>query len=249
MQVPDALLADKSLTTTAKTVLQAMWSRAEGSPPWTGARNDEIADGAGLSVSQMKRARRQLLSRGAIRREVRPLAGRSINGWGLARTLAPLQGTRMAPATAIRVPEGVVKREKTHRSEADRIAADLAQIARHARAGDSAEVILERLRKAKAPCSDPAIAEVDGTVEHARDGVVVVVPKNGEPRTYKVSKGRQLRVAEGDRVRAGEQLVVGEWHRVKVFRRVDRMAETMKLQGKGLPAGDIVARWKKTREG
>lgn len=250
MQMPDALLADPGLTSTATRVLQAMWSRAEGSPAWTGARNEEIAAAAGVSARQMKRVRQMLLKRGAIRREARELAGRSIDGWGLARVLPPLQGPRMSPTTAIRGPGGVVKREKAHVTPDDRLAADLAQIAKHARAGDSAEVILARLVKARAPCSDPAVSDSEGVVQRANHGVVVVLPGIPlAPRTYAVPKGRQLLVKVGDRVRPGTQLVRGEWHKVKVFRRVDRMAEELKLQGKRMAAGDIVARWRKTREG
>ncbi|MCY1060006.1 hypothetical protein [Nannocystis sp. SCPEA4] len=63
------------------------------------------------------------------------------------------------------------------------------------------------------------------------------------------SRGRAQRcVKVGDRVQAGQQLVVGVWHRVEVFRRIERMAEDLGLKNKGLRAGDIVQRWKRTRE-
>jgi hypothetical protein len=212
MQVPEQVLAAR-MPSGAKTVLSAMWRAAEDEPPWIPALQRELAQASGLSVRQVRHWIGYLREQGWIREEARELLGRTFAGHGLARTTPLHQRRPASSATAGDRRTRSAKREKTHRSEGDRIAADLAQIAKHARAGDSAEVILERLRKARAPCSDPAIAEVDGTVQHAGDGVVVVAPKNGEPRTYKVSKGRQLRVAEGDRVRAGEQLVVGEWHR------------------------------------
>lgn len=247
MQPPEQVLAAR-MPSGAKTVLYAMWRAAEGELPWVPALHRELAQAAGLSTRQVRRWIGYLRERGAIREEARELLGRTFAGHGLARAL-PLHPRRSASSTTDAGDrKRSEKREKPHRSEADRITADLAQIAKHARAGDSAEVILERLVKARAPCSDPAVSEVDGVVERAGDGIVVVQPKTGDARSYKVPKGRQLRVAVGDRVRVGQQLVVGVWHKVKVFRRVDRMAEQLKLQGKGMAAGDIVMRWKKTRE-
>lgn len=248
MQPPEQLLAAR-MPSGAKSVLSALWRAAEGDPPWVPALHRELALAAGLSTRQVRRWIGYLREHGLIREEARELLGRTFAGHGLARTL-PLHPRRSAsPATVRDRRPCSGKREKAHKRPDDRIAADLAQIARHARAGDSAEVILQRLLKARAPCSDPAITEVDGIVERAGDGVVVVLPRAGDPRTYTVPKGRQLRVKAGDRVRTGEQLVVGRWHKVKVFRRVDRMAEDLKLQGKRMAAGDIVMRWKKTREG
>lgn len=251
MQLPEQLLADTSIPPGAKLVLAAFWSRAEGSPPWTCARNTEIAASAGVSMRTLKRARKLLVTRGAIRREARQLAGRHVDGWGLFGVIMPLQGPRMPPATAKGATQRVAKREDAHAVavvQDDRLAVDRAQIAKHARPGDSHVQICERLRKAKAPCSDLAVAEVDGVVERISDGTVVVTPQGGgEPRVHVVPKGRRLRVAPGVAVRVGEQLVEGEWHKIKVFRRIERMAEELGLLGKRLRAGDIVARWRKTR--
>lgn len=248
MQVPEQVLAAR-MPSGAKTVLYAMWRAAEDEPPWIPALQRELAQAAGLSVRQVRHWIAYLRERGAIREEARELLGRTFAGHGLARLVPPLQRRSASSATAGDRRTCSGKREKPHRSEGDRIAADLAQIAKHARAGDSAKVILERLQKARAPCTDPLISEVDGVIEIAGEGQVVVHPKEGERRTYPVGKSQRLRVKVGDRVRVGEQLVVGEWHRVKVFRRVDRMAEQLRLQDKRMRAGDIVARWKKTRDG
>lgn len=193
MQIPEHVLSDTSISSTAKTVLAAMWVRAEGEPAWTAARNDELASTAGLSTRQLRRVARVLLARGAIRREARQLAGRRVDGWGLARTLPPLQQPRMSPATDKPGREAVAKREEPHKSPVDPIGADLAQIGKHARRGDSHVQICERLLKARAPCSE------------------------------------------------------GVWHKVKVFRRIERMASELGLTGKGLRAGEVVERWKKTR--
>lgn len=247
MQPPDQLLAAR-MPSGAKTVLTAMWRAAEEDPPWIPALHRELAQAVGLSVRQVRRWIAYLRGLGAIREESRELLGRTFEGHGLARSLALHPRSSVTPTTVRDDRPRSEKREKAHKRPDDRIAADLAQIVKHARAGDSAAIILERLVKARAPCSDPAIAEVSGAVERVGDGVVVVLTRGGERRTYTVPKGRKLRVAAGDRVRAGEQLVVGVWHKVKVFRRVDRMAEELKLQNKGMAAGDIVARWKRTRE-
>lgn len=248
MQVPESLLAAR-MPSGAKTVLQAMWRAAEGEAPWIPALHRELAQAAGLSTRQVRRWIAYLRKLGAIRKESRDLLGRTFDGHGLARTLSLHPRSSASSATVGERRAPVVKREKTHASGDDRIDADLTQIAKHARAGDSIEVILVRLQKARAPCSDPAIAEVDGVVERAGDGVVVVLPKTGgDPRTYTVPRDLRLRVAAGDRVRAGQQLVFGRWHKVKVFRRIERMAQQLGVRGKRHRAGDIVQRWKKTRE-
>lgn len=39
----------------------------------------------------------------------------------------------------------------------------------------------------------------------------------------------------------------GVWHRVKIFRRIERMAGELALVGKRMRAGEIVERWKRTR--
>jgi hypothetical protein len=87
---------------------------------------------------------------------------------------------------------------------------------------------------------------VDGIVERVDDGVRSRL--GGEPRTYTLPPKAQRCVKVGDRVQAGQQLVVGVWNRVKVFRRIERMAEDLGLKYKGLRAGDIVQRWKRTHE-
>lgn len=246
MQMPDALLADRTLSSTEKTLLDAYWRRAEGSPPWTAARNDEIASTAGLSERHVIRVRADLVARGAMRQEARQLAGRRVDGWGLLTLLLPLQVPRLSPATDNGGTGGVAKREKAHTY--DRLEADLAQIAKHARPGDSAKAICERLVKARAPCSSEVVAQVAGVVEICGGGVVVVLPRGGgDKRHHAIPAGSRLRVAPGARVKAGEPLIDAQWHRVKVHRRVKQMAKTLGLHGKGLREGDIVQRWKKSR--
>lgn len=246
MQMPDSLRADRTLSSTEKNLLDAYWRRAEGSPPWTAARNEEIASTAGMSERQVIRVRADLVARGAMRQEARQLAGRRVDGWGLLALLQPLQVPRMSPATDNGGTEGVAKREKAHTF--DRLGADLAQIAKHARPGDSAKAICERLVKARAPCSSEVVAQIAGVVESCSGNVVVVAPKGGgDKRPHEVPAGSRLRVVPGVRVKAGEPLVEGQWYRVKVHRRVKQMAKTLGLHGKGLREGDIVQRWKKSR--
>lgn len=248
MQPPEQVLAAR-IPSGAKAVLAAMWRAAEGEPPWIPALQRELARATGLSARQLRHWIAYLREIDAIRPETRTLLGRAFEGHSLTRTLLqPRRSASSATAGDRRVRSE--KREKTHRSEGDRVEADLAQIAQHARPGDSAKDILQRLVKARAPCSDPTVAEVEGFVERVDDNVVVVRPRaGGEPRTYAVPRKTQRCVKVGDRVQVGQQLVVGNWHRVKVFRRIERMAEDLGLKGKGLRAGDIVQRWKRTREG
>jgi hypothetical protein len=251
MQVPEQVLSAR-IPSGAKAVLTAMWRAAEGDPPWIPALQRELAQVVGLSTSQVKRWIRFLRKVDAIRPESRQLLGRTFQGLGLVRTIPPRplqQRASTPPTTGTDAPCAVVGREDTHLSVGGRIEADLAQIARHAYAGDSVEVILERLLKARAPCSDSTVAEVEGTVERVSDGAVVVLPRlGGETRTYTLPRGLRPCVKRGDRIAHGQQLSTGRWHKVKVFRRVEVMARQLGLQGKGLRAGDIVQRWKRTRE-
>ena len=130
--------------------------------------------------------------------------------------------------------------------------ADLTQIAKHSRPGDSRVEICRRLNVAGAPCSDTVRAEISGVVSLGKVAggrrAVVVTPDDGaEPRMHHVVASRPLLVAKGQQVRAGEKLVEGVWHKIKVHRRIVRIAEELGLDGKRLKAGDIVERWKKTR--
>lgn len=191
MQVPEQVLAAR-LPSGAKNVLVAMWRAAEGDPAWIAARQHEIAEAVGQSVRTIRRWLAYLRSCGAVRREVREVLGRRFDGHGLARVL-PLQRPNLSSATARNDRIGVAKREEPHKVPVDSIGADLAQICKHARRGDSHVQICERLLKARAKCSE------------------------------------------------------GVWHKVKVFRRIERMADDLGLAGKGLQAGEIVERWRKTR--
>lgn len=248
MQPPEQVLAAR-IPSGAKAVLTAMWRAAESDPPWIPALHSDIARAVGLSTRQVRHWIAFLRSIDAIRPERRQLLGRMFEGHSLARTLALRSRRPASSTTAVDRRDAVVKREETHASVGDRIEADLAQIARHAYAGDSVEVILERLLKARAPCSDPTIAEVEGVVERVTSAEVVVQPRlGGEPRTYAVPRGVKPSVKAGDRVRVGQQLVDGRWHKVKVFRRIEVMAAQLGVKGQGMRAGDIVQRWKRTRE-
>lgn len=251
MQPPEQVLAAR-IPSGAKTVLTAMWRAADSDPPWTPALYKDLARASGLSLRQVKRWIAFLRQIDAIRPESRQLLGRTFEGHGLVRTVRPPPLQRRSPASPATVMDdtsAVVKREEAHAPPGDRIEADLAQIARHAYAGDSVEVILERLLKARAPCSDLTVSEVDGTVERVTSTDVVVQPRlGGEPRTYALPRGLKPCVKAGDRVRVGQQLVDGRWHKVKVFRRVEVMAAQLGVKGQGMRAGDIVQRWKRTRE-
>lgn len=194
MQAPDSVLGSK-LVRSAKLVLVAMWGDAEGEPAWTAMKLADIAEATAMPVKTVERITRLLRTVGAVRREVRRLAGRRILGFGLARIFtAPLHPARVRVASLTGEGSSVAKREKAHGPQSvATIETDLAAIAKHARRFDSALQICERLIKAKARCSE------------------------------------------------------GTWHRVKVFRRTERMAGELGLVGKGVRAGEIVDRWKKTR--
>lgn len=194
MQIPEQLLAAQ-MPSGAKAVLAAMWRVADSEPPWLPARQSELAAAVGMSTRWVRHWIAFLRQRGAIRQEARELLGRRFEGHGLARVLPspPLQRKRSSSATEGDFRSGVAKREEPHKSPVDPIGADLAQICKHARRGDSHVQICERLLKARAPCSE------------------------------------------------------GVWHKVKVFRRIERMAGELGLTGKGLRAGEVVERWKKTR--
>lgn len=196
MQIPKQVLA-ADLPSGAKAVLTAMWQAADSDPPWTPTRQSELAKAVTLTTRMVRRWIRYLRTRGAIREESREVLGRRFDGHGLARmiTASPLrQRNRSSSATEPEFLAGVAKREKPHEHPTDRIEADIAQIAKHARRSDSHVQICERLRKAGAPCSE------------------------------------------------------GEWHKVKVFRRIRRMLTELGDEGrKSLGAGEIVERWKKTR--
>ncbi len=151
MQVPEPLLADRTLPAYSKAVLTALWRSATGEPAWTGMRRADITEATGQSERSVERAIVLLRERGAIRRETREECGRSILGFGLSRAAVPLQ-TRPARArgtTRAGAGRGVAKREKPHASSAD----DMRVIAKHASRSDSEVRIAERLLRAKAPCS------------------------------------------------------------------------------------------------
>ena len=71
------------------------------------------------------------------------------------------------------------------------------------------------LFEARKPRETAVISEIDGTVRHG--GIVkglrkiIIVPDEGggEPREYSLPRGVHVNVQEGDRVRAGEQLMDG----------------------------------------
>ena len=191
MQVPKQVLAAQ-MPSGAKAVLCALWQAAEDEPPWVAPRQKELADAAGLSIRSIRFWIADLRQRGAIRKEVRELLGRRLEGHGLARSLPPLQRQSSASATAGRGRSPVAKREKPHTS-AERVVADLAQIAKHARRSDTLIQICDRLLKVRAPCSE------------------------------------------------------GLWHKVKVFRRIERMATELGIAGRQIRAGEVVERWKKTK--
>ena len=191
MQPPEQVLAAK-MPSGAKAVLVAMWRLADTEPPWIAAREREIAEAVDQSPRTIRRWIAFLRHRGAIRKERREVLARRFDGHGLSRVV-PLQRTKLSSATDKSGRADVAKREETHKPPVDPVGADLAQICKHARRGDSHVQICERLLKARAKCSE------------------------------------------------------GVWHKVKVFRRIEWMAGELGLAGKGLRAGEVVERWKKTR--
>ena len=112
MQIPDALLA-AALSPAAKTVLAALWSRAEGDPAWTAPKVTELAASISMSLPHVKRQLALLTACGAIRREAREARGRRLCGFGLSRRVTPLRQavSRAVPTTPAGETRGVVKRE------------------------------------------------------------------------------------------------------------------------------------------
>lgn len=252
MQVPDQILAERERAS-AKVVLDVLWRGAEGEPAWTATRVADLVERTGLARRTVFDCLKKLQERGAVRRETRRVAGRDVLGFGLSRAMLPLQKRvrQRSRTTAGARTMNVAKREKSHASVDDRMLADLTQIAKHSRPGDSRVEICRRLNVAGAPCSDTVRAGVSGTVSLGRVSggrrAVIVTPEGEEPRTHYVVASRPLLVTKGQQVRAGEKLVEGVWHKIKVHRRIVRIAEELGLDGKRLKAGDIVERWKKTR--
>ncbi len=151
MQVPEPLLADRTLPAYSKAALTALWRAADGEPAWTAMRRVDIVRATGQSERSVERALVLLTSRGAIRRETRQVSGRDMLGFGLSRAAVPLQRrtARARVTTRAGANTGVAKRDKAHRSWDD----DLRIIAQHASRSDSEARIAERLIRAKAPCS------------------------------------------------------------------------------------------------
>lgn len=154
MQIPDTLLAAE-LPPAAKTVLTALWSRAEGEPAWTAPMVTELAARVRLDTRYVERLLVLLAVRGAVRREARDVGARRLLGFGLSRSLTPLQSrpVKRPGTTGQHAKQGVAKRERTHvLTEHD----DMLQIARVAGRGDSQAHIAKVLRNAGAPCSKGA---------------------------------------------------------------------------------------------
>lgn len=151
MQVPDPLLADRTLPAYSKATLTALWRAADGEPAWTAMRRVDIGRATGQSERSVERAIVLLTSRGAIRRETRKVSGRDVLGFGLSRAAVPLQrrAARARVTTRAGADTSVAKRDKAHASLSD----DMRIIAKHASRGDSEVRIAERLERAKAPCS------------------------------------------------------------------------------------------------
>jgi DNA-binding MarR family transcriptional regulator len=193
MQIPESLLAARGIPASAKAVLTALWRSADGEPAWTGPRVSDLAAAIGLSARRIQELITVLVERGAVRRETREAAGRQIRGFGLLRSVSPLQ--RKARASAVATAEAragaVAKRERAHKLT---IEDDLAAIARVTGRGDSAKRIVEALVRREVPCSD------------------------------------------------------GEWHRVKIHRRIQLMRLELGITSAGMRAGDIAARWRAVAE-
>lgn len=151
MQLPETLLAAK-LPTGAKTVLTALWMRADGEPAWTAPKATDVADATGMSVRNVKRVLKYLVARGAVRRETRQVGARRLLGFGLSRSVSPLQSrvSRKSPTTDAAGKKCVVKRDPAHRLT---IRDDMAAIAKVAGRGDSEEHIARVLLAGKVPCS------------------------------------------------------------------------------------------------
>lgn len=151
MQLPDTLLAAK-LPAAAKTVLTALWRSAEGEPAWTAPRVVDVAAAVGMDVRYVRRLLVLLTARGALRREARSVGARRLLGFGLCRSVSPLQPARARRplATGQNGRNDVAKRDRAHKlTERD----DMMTIAKHARRGDSEKRIVESLLRADAPCS------------------------------------------------------------------------------------------------
>ena len=101
------------------------------------------------------------------------------------------------------------------------------------------------LFEARTPKEAAVISEVDGWVSFGADvrgkRKIVVTPELGEPRAYLVPKGKALAVRDGDKVKAGDELVDGAANPHDILRvlgekelakyLVDEIQEVYRLQG------------------
>ncbi len=192
---PEQLLAVR-LTGSGRAVLDALWSAAipeTAGEGWCAARVRDLAQRTAFCARQVRRAIDELRGVGLVDRTARAIAGRMVEGWRLFRVPLRRERTRKPSATVAAVRSSVTAREKTAAPLTKRD--DLVTMAAFARRGDSEVALAERLRKARAKCSE------------------------------------------------------GEWHKVKVHRRIAAMKREIGISPDAkMPAGDVVFRWKAVNE-
>lgn len=220
MQVPEQVLAAR-MPSGAKAVLTAMWRAADSEPPWIASTQKDLAEATGLSLRTVRRWLAFLRSRGATRPEGHEVLGRRISGHALARVFArdpaALHRPALTSATAGAGLDVATKREQTHTCTAA-----IETPKRRARA-------VGRVRCDPPPAdAAPPVDDAAQICKHARRG------------------DSHVQICER-LLKARAPCSEGTWHKVKVFRRIARMAEQLGVQGRRLAAGEIVNRWKMTR--
>ena len=101
------------------------------------------------------------------------------------------------------------------------------------------------LFESRIPKSPATVSEIDGVISFGKDVKgkrrIVVTPDIGEPKEYLISRGKHVIVREGERVRAGDQLVDGAVNPQDILRilgekalaryLVDEIQQVYRLQG------------------
>lgn len=151
MQLPETLLADRTLLASAKAVLTALWRRVTDEP-WVAPKVVDVAAAVGLTPRRVEQLLALLSARGAVRRESREVAGRKLLGFHLARSAAPLQTRpkRTSVTTAQTDKKAVAKRDQAHSLTLED---DMRAIAAVAGRGFSEVRIAQLLIAGNVPCS------------------------------------------------------------------------------------------------